>query len=87
MQKFLSKIISSNGDRLFYIKATANNGLPAWYFVFVRPAKLAAFQRLTKSDVYDIADYGDVIKSGYGRQAPKEVICLMNTEYNCNFTN
>jgi hypothetical protein len=85
--QFLSKIISSNGHRLFYGRATANNGLFAWYFVFIKPSKLVAFKAITEADVYDIADYGDVIKSGYGYVAPDAVIEQINKEYNCNFSN
>ena len=85
--QFLNKIISTEGHRFFYIVATTSDNKKAWYFVFIHAGKYAVFDKLNKSAPYDIADYGDILASGYGEFAPDAVIADMNKKYNCNFMN
>ncbi len=87
-QQFLNKLISTNGDRLFYLCANdAKHNLPAWYFVFVRPSTEKVFEELPEGSSYDIRDYGNIIRSGWGKTAPTKVIEEMNRLYSCSFGN
>ncbi|NBX04127.1 MAG: hypothetical protein EBR02_08760 [Alphaproteobacteria bacterium] len=85
--QFAKKVIRGEGHRLYYIRGTTDIGLATWYFALIRPTMLAAYEKLDKKSHYDIADYGDVLLSGYGEYAPDDVIERMNREYNCQFSN
>ena len=82
---FSTRLISGNKHRLCYLQARDERGEVAWYFILLHPAKLSAFNKLTENSSYDIADYGQILDSGYGVTAPREVLESMNKKYDCDF--
>ena len=82
---FTSKLISGNKHRLCYLKAIDATGRAAWYFVLLDKAKLAAFSQLDERAAYDINDYGKILESGYGADAPQEMLNEINKKYDCEF--
>ena len=84
---FVQSAISSANTRLYYVKATTINGETAWYFVNISAAKDPAFKKLDYSKPYNIADYGEIIESGFGEKAPQIVIDGINIRYKTKFSN
>ena len=86
MSNFVSKLISGNKHRICYLRAIDFTGLAAWYFMLLHPAKREAFSKIDPKQGYNIEDYGNILKSGYGEYAPSSVITDINQKYDCDFT-
>lgn len=56
-------------------------GRAVWYFVQVASAKCAAFRRQVTSGEIDFAQFGKVLASGFGENAPRYVIERMKRVY------
>ena len=52
-------------ERLRLVTGKAE-GQEAWWFILVRPDALAAYEAAMQTDRLDLADYGTIIKSGWG---------------------
>jgi hypothetical protein len=53
----------------------------AWYFIRVEAAKLKAFQKALSAGKIDLASFGEIIKSGYGKEPPHSTIQFMKDNY------
>ena len=45
----------------------------AWHYVLVDEDKVEAFKSKISSGTIDVADYGKVLKSGWGENPPKDI--------------
>jgi hypothetical protein len=59
-------------DRLYLVKGT-DDDKPAWYFVLVDEDKMKDFLINLGEPIIHLEDHGEVLKSGYGKEPPKEV--------------
>jgi len=66
--------VKSNPRSLIYTVRGQDRGWDAWHIVHVERALLDDFKLKIKSGSIDVADYGYVIKSGWGKDPPKAVI-------------
>lgn len=65
------------GERLYFVRGK-DRGRPAWHYVIVEKSLLGLFLKRTNGGNLDIADFGTVVKSGWGDNPPestKEEIC------------
>ncbi len=74
--------------RLFLVRG-ADRGRPAWHYVLlVDDEEMArAFKTKTQGDsagtlTIDVSDYGQVLKSGFGKDPPNEIRDEMEKQYN-----
>jgi len=71
---------TTKSGELFLVRGK-DRGEPAWHYVFVKRAKLPLFREAVKGGSLDVADYGEVVKSGWGKNPPDEVIEEMKEKY------
>ena len=58
---------------LVYLVRGKDRGKPAWHYVLVDEGKVNAFKETVASGTVDVAVYGKVIESGWGRDPPDDV--------------
>ena len=59
------------GERIYLLRGR-NRGKPAWYYVQVEKVLLPLFLRCIGGDL-DVADFGLILKSGWGKDPPENV--------------
>lgn len=85
MTKFTKQQVGGKGKYIYELKSTDKNGFHVWHFIMVAPAKVNAFLNAKKQPIFDLRDYGEILKSGYGSHPPKEVIDEINEKYGLDF--
>ena len=59
-----------------------DRGRAAWHYVLVDNQKRELFLAATRSGSLDVADYGEVLESGWGEDPPKHVVKRIEDEFN-----
>ena len=57
-----------------YLVRGKDKGRPAWHYVFVERHLLGLFLKHSNGGSLDVADFGDVLKSGWGKNPPEDTI-------------
>jgi hypothetical protein len=78
---FADRLTRSRTDNLYLVRGKDPTGRRAGYYFRVMPAKKAAFELSIKIGQIQLADYGQVITSGYGEDPPPETKKRMKDEY------
>ena len=60
-------------SRLFYLVRGKDRGCPVWHYVLVDEEKLDNFNAQVATGTINVADYGRVLKSGWGKDPPKDI--------------
>lgn len=63
---------------LVYTVRGKDRGRDAWHIVFVERRLLDAFKEKVTTGNIDVADYGHVIKSGWGKDPPDDILKALN---------
>ncbi len=73
---------ASQGDRLYLVRGK-DRGQPAWHYVLLVDDEeiKQAFEEKVKSGNVDVALYGQVLQSGWGRDPPNELRDEMDKQY------
>ena len=58
-----------------------DKGRPCWYYVLVDEEKLDDFKAKVATGTIDLADYGRILKSGWGKDPPKNIVHEINLRY------
>lgn len=74
------------GGELCFLVRGRDNEQPAWHYVLVERALLQIFCRKTKGGQVEIAEYGQVLKSGWGQNPPAEDIHLVEDKFDPKIT-
>lgn len=77
---FLEKLQNSQGE-LVYLVRGKNKGREVWHYILVDKAKLPIFSAKVKSGALDIAEYGKILYSGYGKNPPQDIIDAIKKQY------
>ena len=64
---------NENASERIYLVRGKDRGKPAWHYVLVEKALLPLFLRRTNGGSLDVADFGRVLKSGWGKDPPENV--------------
>ena len=64
---------NENASERIYLVRGKDRGKPAWHYVLVEKTLLPLFLRRTKGGSLDVADFGLVLKSGWGKDPPENV--------------
>ncbi len=70
-------------DRLYFVRGK-DRGRPAWHYVMGEKPLLGLFLKRSKGGMLDVADFGTVLKSGWGVSPPESVVKEM-TKKACTF--
>ena len=62
----------SLSDRIYLVRGK-DRGRPSWHYVVVEKALLGLFLKRTNGGHLDVADFGAVLKSGWGKDPPESV--------------
>ena len=62
-----------NASERMYLVRGKDRGKPAWHYVLVEKALLPLFLRRTKGGRLDVADFGRVLTSGWGKDPPEDI--------------
>ena len=63
-----------NTDERIYLVRGKDRGKPAWHYVLVERHLFGLFLKRANGGRLDVADFGTVLKSGWGRDPPKNTI-------------
>ncbi len=78
---FLSAVTQkSNGKGIYYLCAKDTDGKPVWYYLRVNALKLAIFEKSLQK-ISDLADWGEILASGFGERSPNYFRRKMQEEY------
>lgn len=80
------EIVSTWNDRflvasLIYLVRGKDRGREAWHYVLVDEDKLEDFKAKVASGNIDVAKYGKVLHSGWGKDAPKDIARRIGLKY------
>ena len=64
-----------------YLVRGTDRGKEAWHYVLVDEEKVEAFKEKVKSGNIDVAKYGRVIYSGWGKDPPQEKVDIIDKKY------
>lgn len=74
---FTEKMRVSGGDIL--LVRGSNKGRPLWHYVRVSKQKEPLLRHAVKSGPFDVADYGDILCSGWGKEPPENIRSKMES--------
>jgi len=58
-----------------------NDGSHTWHYVKIDALKEPLFKKAIKSGTLDVADYGEVIFSGWGKEPPENIVEIIQKKY------
>lgn len=82
---FVEKI-ERERNLVYYIRSTPVGKENCWFFLKLNPFKRDSFNRVMSGiNDFDLADYGEILHSGYGDQAPQELKQTMSEKYGVKY--
>lgn len=66
--------------QVFLVKG-AKQGKPVWIYLLVNKALLPVFQHKMGQPGVDVAQYGEVLYSGWGKEPPEYVVKQLKKEF------
>ena len=83
---FVDRVVAASQSEYFYkVNATDSTGRRAFYYILVDRLKIKSFLSLQPDGHYDLADYGEIIASGYGEEPSVEAKRLLKKKYGFDF--
>jgi len=70
---FVDKVRKSRDRHLLRLVTGKNQGSDAWWYIRVKPEKMALYVRRVKSEFIDLADYGEILYCGWGKEPPEDI--------------
>ena len=77
---FLEKIKSSRSELLYLVRGK-DKGEKCWHYVMVDKFKLPLFKEKLKTGSLDVADFGQILQSGWGENPPEDIVAKIKAEY------
>ncbi len=68
-------------EDMVYLVRGKDRGEPAWHYVKIKRTKLPLFLKAVESGSLDVAEFGEVVASGWGDNPPDDVIEEMKRTY------
>jgi len=81
---FTAKLQQSGGELVYLVQGKVEGGKPAWHYVQVEKMKQPLFLHQSKSGELDVADYGKILYSGWGKEPPEAIADSIKEQYNQN---
>jgi hypothetical protein len=84
MSGWTAKLFKQN-QRVYYVQHKPKGGDACYFFLLLHAQKETEFLHAIKhKPVFDLRDYGDVIDSGFGDEAPEQVMEWIKNWYELN---
>ncbi|WP_341808630.1 hypothetical protein [Wolbachia endosymbiont (group E) of Neria commutata] len=77
---FAKRTRKSRSD-LIYLVRGKDRGKSAWHYVLVDKEKREMFLAKSRSGSMDVADYGEILYSGWGEDPPQDIVDKINEEF------
>lgn len=77
---FVDKITKSR-DHLLRLVTGKNDGHDAWWYIRVKHNLFEKYKIAVKAEEIDLADYGEVLFSGWGKTPPEDIKKKIEEEY------
>lgn len=74
-------LVERSSSELVYLVRGKDNGIDAWHYVFVAKNKLPLFLKKVDSGSIDVAEYGNVLYSGWGQDPSQDIIDKVKEQY------
>ena len=74
-----------NSTKRFYLVRGKDNSRAAWQYVLVKKHLLGLFLKRVKGGVIKVADFGDILRSGFGKDPPEGTTDKILKEYDFQF--
>ena len=74
-----------NSTKRFYLVRGKDNGRAAWQYVLVKKHLLGLFLKRVKGGVIKVADFGDILRTGFGKDPPEGTTDKILKEYDFQF--
>ena len=79
---FVAKYVKSiKNNRLNLVLTKTKAGVDAWWYILVDAPKTDAFYKAMETGNCDLADFGKILKSGYGSEPPETVKAEMHEKF------
>ncbi|WCR53509.1 MAG: hypothetical protein PG981_000531 [Wolbachia endosymbiont of Ctenocephalides orientis wCori] len=66
---------------LIYLVRGKDRGKSAWHYVLVDKDKREMFLAKSRTGAMDVADYGEILYSGWGEDPPQDIVDKINEEF------
>ncbi|QKX01376.1 hypothetical protein GOY13_00045 [Wolbachia endosymbiont of Cruorifilaria tuberocauda] len=66
---------------LIYLVRGKDRGISAWHYILVDKDKKEIFLVKSRTGSMDVADYGEILYSGWGENPPQEIVDKINDEF------
>jgi hypothetical protein len=80
MKKSASRFDMKSSHKIFLTQGR-QNGTCTWHYVKIDALKQPLLKKAVKSGSVDVADYGEVICSGWGKNPPESVVEMIQKKY------
>ncbi|APR98296.1 hypothetical protein [Wolbachia endosymbiont of Folsomia candida] len=77
---FAKRTRKSRSD-LIYLVRGKDRGKSAWHYVLVDKEKREMFLAKSRTGSMDVADYGEILYSGWGEDPPQDIVDKINEEF------
>ena len=76
-----NNLIYRRSHKLVYLVRGKDRGRDAWHYVLIDKRKEAAFKHAVQSGKVDVANFGDVLYSGWGKNPPEDIVRKVEEEF------
>jgi hypothetical protein len=77
----LAKRLRKSRSDLIYLVRGRDRGRAAWHYVLVDKEKREIFLAKSRTGSMDVADYGEILYSGWGEDPSQDIIDKINEEF------
>lgn len=77
---FAGKVIQQQGGGIRFVRATEQEK-SCWFYVRIDDDKIGSYKRALKSDPLNLADYGAILKSGWGEMPSRNTQRYIHKRY------
>ena len=80
MTSFTSRLVNQEGGLIRFI-TTREKDIACWCYLKIDPHKFPDYKKALRQEVMNIREFGQVLRTGWGKYPPQEVIDFMKDTY------
>lgn len=66
-----------------FLSCGTNKGRPTWHYIKVEKNKLPLFKKALEKDSIELADFGEILFSGWGESPPDNITTQVKKMFGC----
>ncbi len=82
-KRFTEKLKTSEAHNVFLSRGT-HNGRATWHYIKVEKNKLPLFKKALEKDSIELADFGEILFSGWGESPPDNITKQVKKMFGCD---